>query len=264
MPQNPSLSDQGTGVPVVLLHSSMSSKEQWYKLTQQLLPDYRVIAIDLYGYGQSEFPPSSDCFKLKDEADRVARLIQERLDEQPFHLIGHSYGGATALRYTFEHQQQLLSLGLYEPVAFHLLPQSDPGLEPIRSVFTRITEHLATGQASAAAADFIDFWSGEGTFSGISPDKQRLMERLIHKVALDFQALLNESLTATAYRAIERPVCLLRSQESPLPTRRVAEVLEQNLPQLEAHWVGGGHMAPITNADEVNPHWINFLKSHKA
>ncbi|MCW8945155.1 MAG: alpha/beta hydrolase [Sedimenticola sp.] len=259
MPQNQIISDRGTGVPVVLLHSSMSSKEQWFKLTENLHTDFRIIAIDLYGYGLSEFPPSPGTFKLTDEVTRVAALIQETVGEHPFHLIGHSYGGATALRYTFEHRARILSLGLYEPVAFHLLEQDDPGLKMIDSVFTRISAHLESDQVSAAAQDFIDFWSGEGTYAGLSSNKQTLLDKLIHKVALDFQALLSEPLTATAYQAIDLPVCLLRSQESPLPTRRVAEVLEQHLPKLEAHWVSGGHMAPITNADEVNPHWIRFL-----
>ncbi|MCW8889522.1 MAG: alpha/beta hydrolase [Sedimenticola sp.] len=260
MPQQPIISDQGTGVPVVLLHSSMSSKEQWYKLTQQLRPDFRVIAIDLYGYGMSDFPSSPDTFRLTDEVSRVADLIEDLLADQPFHLIGHSYGGATALRYSYNHQERMLSLGLYEPVAFHLLEQDDPGLGMIDRVFTQISAHLQSDQTSAAAADFIDFWSGEGTYAGLASDKQSLLDRLIHKVALDFQALLNEPLTASDYQAITLPTCLLRSQASPLPTRRVAEVLEQHLPRLEAHWVGGVHMAPITHADQVNPHWLNFLK----
>ncbi|MCW8882073.1 MAG: alpha/beta hydrolase [Sedimenticola sp.] len=252
--------DRGEGVPVVLLHSSMSSKEQWYKLGENLRTHYRVIAIDLYGYGGSEFPPSPDKFRLTDEVSRVKGLIQQSLGEQPFHLIGHSYGGATALRYTFDHQYCVLSLGLYEPVAFHLLEQDDPGLKMIAAVFNRISSHLETGQVSAAAEDFIDFWSGVGTYAGLASDKRSLLDKQIHKVALDFQALLHEPLTGESYQAIDLPVCLLHSQESPLPTRRVAEALEQHLPQLEAHWVKGGHMAPITNASEVNPYWINFLK----
>lgn len=251
--------DRGEGVPVVLLHSSMSSKEQWYKLGENLRTHYRVIAIDLYGYGGSGFPPSPDTFTLSDEVSRVERLIEQSIGKQPFHLIGHSYGGATALRYTFDHQHHVLSLGLYEPVAFHLLERDDPGLKMIAAIFKKISAHLETGQVSAAAEDFIDFWSGVGTYAGLAPDKQSLLDRLIHKVALDFLALLHEPLTGKSYQAIDLPVCLLRSQESPLPTLRVAEVLQQHLPHLETHWVKGGHMAPITNANEVNPLWINFL-----
>lgn len=264
MPSEQIITDSGQGIPVVLLHSSMSSKEQWNKLSENLRTHFRVIAIDLYGYGGSEFPSSPVAFRLTDEVSRVERLIQQSVGEQPVHLIGHSYGGATALRYGFEHRHRLLSLGLYEPVAFHLLEQDDPGLQMIAAVVNRISAHLETGQVSAATEDFIDFWSGLGTYAGLTSDKRPLLDRLIHKVALDFQALLHEPLTAESYQTIDLPVCLLRSQESPLPTRRVAEVLQQHLPQIAAHWVKGGHMAPITHADEVNPHWIDFLKQQNS
>jgi pimeloyl-ACP methyl ester carboxylesterase len=259
MPSEQIIFDRGQGVPVVLLHSSMSSKEQWKRLCESLLHHFRVIAIDLYGYGNSTFPPTPDSFTLGDETARIEHLIQACIGDQPFHLIGHSYGGATALRYTYDHQDSILSLGLYEPVAFHLLEPDDPGLVIIQEIFTQISAHLAEDKVSAATADFIDFWSGEGTYAGLATDRKPFLDKLIHKVALDFLALLHEPLTAKSYHVLNLPVCLLRSKESPLPTRRVAEVLEQTLPQIEAHWVKGGHMAPITNADEVNPYWINFL-----
>jgi len=43
--------EQGSGEPVVLLHSSGSSNAQWRALAEQPSPRFRVIAPDLYGYG---------------------------------------------------------------------------------------------------------------------------------------------------------------------------------------------------------------------
>jgi pimeloyl-ACP methyl ester carboxylesterase len=251
--------DRGTGTPLILLHSSMSDRTQWRKLGEQLLSHYRVIAIDLYGYGKSEYPPAPECFTLAEEAQRVATIIRQRLGDRRFHLIGHSYGGATALRLTHEQPSSVLSLGLYEPVAFHLLEDDDPAHRIIRQVAERVAECLAAGNTAAATAHFIDFWSGPGTYQGLPAERQQMLDRYIAKVSLDFQALLREPLRAADYRNLTAPVCLLRSRESPLPTRRIAEILEQTLPRLESHWVGGGHMAPISNAEEVNPHWIDFL-----
>lgn len=254
------ITERGTGTPLVLLHSSLSSKTQWSKLSEQLITGYRIIAIDLYGYGESEFPDSPNQFSLAKEAARIARIIRQHLGNERFHLIGHSYGGATALRLAHENPSRILSLGLYEPVAFFLLDQSEPAYRIMQQVEQQIASNLAKGDIPTATAHFIDFWSGQGTYQGLPVEKQRMLDRYINKVLLDFQAVLRETLRAEDYRNLALPVCLLRSQESPLPTRRVAEVLEHTLPRLEAHWVPGGHLAPITNADEVNPYWINFLR----
>ena len=45
----------GTGMPVVMLHSSLGSKGQWSVLAEQMSARYRVIALDLCGYGDN--PP---------------------------------------------------------------------------------------------------------------------------------------------------------------------------------------------------------------
>ena len=49
---------EGCGPPIVLLHSSMSSKSQWRELIDSMRDRYRLIAIDLLGYGESAMPSS--------------------------------------------------------------------------------------------------------------------------------------------------------------------------------------------------------------
>lgn len=244
----------------MLLHSSMSNRTQWRKLSEQLMSEYRIIAIDLFGYGGSQFPDPPEQFSLAQEVARIAQILEQRLGEQPFHLIGHSYGGAAALRLTYAQPASILSLGLYEPVAFHLLARDEPAYRLMQQVETQLEELLSVGAIATATARFIDFWSGPGTYAGLTPERQRMLDHYIPKVALDFKALFGEILGVEHYRRLSMPVCLLRSQESPLPTRRVAEVLEKILPRVETHWVRGGHMAPVSHPDEVNPHWIAFLK----
>ena len=47
LPERPRCLVAGTGAPVVLLHSSLSSKSQWAALAERLAPRFRVIALDL-------------------------------------------------------------------------------------------------------------------------------------------------------------------------------------------------------------------------
>ena len=45
--------DDGQGQPVVLIHSSVSGNRQWGPLTEALKDRYRVLAINLFGYGET-------------------------------------------------------------------------------------------------------------------------------------------------------------------------------------------------------------------
>ena len=61
----------GAGTPVVMLHSSLSSKSQWTALAERLAPRYRVIALDLCGYGDNAVPAAGASFTLDEEVRLV-------------------------------------------------------------------------------------------------------------------------------------------------------------------------------------------------
>ncbi len=252
---------EGSGAPVVMLHSSMSSKEQWSRLSTGLNCDFHTIAIDLYGYGEGDYPQNPSSFSLVDEALRIDTIITELIGTEHFHLVGHSYGGATALRFAYDNQERLESLSLYEPVAFHLLGENDPALAEILQLVDSINRCIEEKDFSQATRMFVDFWSGEGSYNGIGEAKRNHLDGLIPKVALDFQAGINEPLTIKDYKQIDLPVCLITSPQSPLPTRQIVASLEEALPQSQLHSTDGGHMAPITNAEGVNRVLEKFLRN---
>ena len=43
----------GTGNPVVLIHSSVSGNQQWQSLSEALKDCHRVLAVNLFGYGDT-------------------------------------------------------------------------------------------------------------------------------------------------------------------------------------------------------------------
>jgi pimeloyl-ACP methyl ester carboxylesterase len=243
---------------VVLLHSSMSSKGQWAELMAQHDSNYRFIAVDLLGYGKSPFPAGAEAdFSLAHEVDAVNAAIAGKLaPDECFHLIGHSYGGATALRMARQLRARVLSLAVFEPVAFHLLSEDDAARLEIENVVADI--HSAAG-AQDAARTFIDYWNRAGAFDALPEAQQQRFAAQIAKVKLDFQALLGESATLADMAVLDMPALVLSGERSPQSTRRVAELLAAALPNGAAVQTKGGHMAPITHAAVVNPLLAGFL-----
>ncbi|WP_082616859.1 alpha/beta fold hydrolase [Massilia sp. Root418] len=243
---------------VVLLHSSMSSKGQWAELMAQHDSSYRFIAVDLLGYGKSPFPAGAEAdFSLGHEVDAVNAAIAGKLaPDECFHLIGHSYGGATALRMARQLRARVLSLAVFEPVAFHLLPEDDAARLEIENVVADI--HCAAG-AQDAARTFIDYWNRAGAFDALPEAQQQRFAAQIAKVKLDFQALLGEAATLADMAALDMPALVLSGERSPQSTRRVAECLAAALPNGAAMQTKGGHMAPITHAAVVNALLAGFL-----
>jgi pimeloyl-ACP methyl ester carboxylesterase len=251
---------EGQGPAIVLLHSSMGSKSQWRALVEAMRSTHRLIAIDLYGYGDSAMPGLRERHSLSDEV----RLVQSKLTQllhpgERFHLVGHSFGGGVALRLAHADPRRVRSLTLYEPTAFHLLDKHDPVLDDIRAVAHASTMATRDGQSRDATELFIDYWGGKGTFAGLPPARQDLFASLLPKVPLDFQALIDDPLRASDYGRMAVPSCLITGRDSPPCTHAIVSVLAASLPLSETHEVDAGHMAPVSHPALVNPIIADFI-----
>jgi len=248
---------------VVLLHSSLSSRSQWTTLMAEQEANYRFIAIDLLGYGKSAFPTEAAAagYTLAHEADAVAAALASHLDAgEQFHLVGHSYGGATALRLARQMRERVLSLSLFEPVAFHLLPASDAGRQEIEAVVANIN---AAETAEDATRTFIDYWNRAGAFDSLPEVQRQRFTNGIAKVKLDFIALLGEPARVPDMAQLDLPALVMAGAKGPVSTRRVAETLAAALPQGQFMLTAGGHMAPITHAADVNQVLLGFLENQR-
>ncbi|RUO78758.1 alpha/beta hydrolase [Idiomarina tyrosinivorans] len=237
---------------VVLLHSSQSASSQWRALVQQLANDYQVIAVDLLGYGQAPQPQSRVRFRLADEIPRVAEAVAQFAGEQPVILVGHSYGGALALKIAKEQPFAVAKVAVYEPVAFHVLPTDSPGLEEILA----ISEAMRGRSAEDCTRTFVDYWNASGYFDALPSKIQQLMIAQAEKVSLDFDALLNEPAALEDYAAVQQPLLLLRGAATRRSAKAVAAALETVLPNYTEKMVEAGHMGPLTHPAEVN-HWLS-------
>jgi len=83
--------------PLLLLHGGFDHCRSWDWVAELLCKNYRVIAPDLRGHGDSDWA-SGNAYSMADYVYDMAELI-EQLDLAPLSIIGHSLGGAITLKY---------------------------------------------------------------------------------------------------------------------------------------------------------------------
>jgi len=262
-PKNIGFFDEGRGEPVILLHSSLSSKRQWRKLQEFLGGRYRLLGLDLLGYGGTPLPAQIDGFTFSREVDLVERLL-ERVDG-PLHLVGHSYGGAVALKTALRHPDRAQSVYAHEPVLFALLKKEGRLAEwtEIETVSIEAIHHVQQGRPERAAQGFIDYWSGAGAWQTLPEHRKSSFTQTIPKLGLDFAAISGDADDLSAYNKLSAPVALTAGDSGAHTGRCVAELLSRALPQASLRIVeGAGHMAPVADPDRINAIIAEHLAAH--
>jgi pimeloyl-ACP methyl ester carboxylesterase len=105
--------DGGTGEPIVMVHGFGGNKDNWVPLAKFFTGSYRVISLDMPGFGDST-KNSSDSYDLASQIVRLNRFL-ELLNLEKVHLVGNSMGGATVAKFTKNYPDKVLSLALFAP-----------------------------------------------------------------------------------------------------------------------------------------------------
>ena len=199
---------------------------------------------------------------LEDEVE-LLRPVFDAAGER-FHLIGHSFGGAVALKAALLHSARMRSLVLYEPVLFSVLlrdaPQSAAAQE-ILAVRDDSLELMHQGNLAAAAQRFVDYWMGKGAWAALPQPRRDALAASVRSVGPEWHAAFNEPTPLEALRAIDVPVLLLTGSASTAAAGAAARLVGRVLPRARVQQIEGvGHMAPLTHPERVNPLIEQFLE----
>jgi pimeloyl-ACP methyl ester carboxylesterase len=132
--------------PVVLVHGiGEKAARDWDGLIPRLARDFRVLTFDLPGFGRSS--KDNDPYTPANYAALVRYVIERELGSRPVRLVGHSLGGAIALRYAALYPQEVEALVLADvPGILHRMAYSKYlthlGINFLPNLYPEQNDHL--------------------------------------------------------------------------------------------------------------------------
>jgi pimeloyl-ACP methyl ester carboxylesterase len=250
---------EGTGSPVVLVHSSVSGNRQWRALVAELADRHRVLAVNLYGYGETTPWPGLEPQTLAAQAELILAICDE-LDA--VQLVGHSLGGSVALKAALLLGSRATGLVLLEPNPFHLLQQNgrSAAWDEIQGLRALVTGRMDAGDLAGAAQPFADYWLGDGAWASMPERRQAAFIESLPPNRHEWDAVGNEETDVEGYAAVTARTLLVSDPATRRPIREIVELFAAGCPAWSFRSIeGGGHMAPLTRPDLVNPIVREFL-----
>src|SRR5882757_7105721 len=156
--------EAGDGPTIVLVPGSCSTGAAWRPIVAHWQNGFRCVTTSLLGYGGTSERRTAQDADISHEAEVVEAVI--RRAARPVHLVGHSFGGLTALAVALRKREPLLSLTILEAPAPEILRHA--GEPQHYSAFRNMTaayfDAFDAGKTNAIER-MIDFYGGAGTFA---------------------------------------------------------------------------------------------------
>lgn len=242
------LGGEGDGPPVVLLHGFGASVHSWRKVAPELAAaGFRVVALDLAGFGWSGRPVDRAAYTPAGQAAVVAEVLERIRPElgpelgsqagtPPVHLVGHSFGGGVALSLAAARPELVRSLVLvdttlpthsrapragwpiYRPVAYVLLRTVG-----LRRWFVRRALELAFHDDALVTPELVDAYRERLLYRGPASAYRSLTGPLPReRLAVDLTAIAAPTLVVWGEEDALIPVDAGRRAAGRMPDARFA------------------------------------------
>jgi pimeloyl-ACP methyl ester carboxylesterase len=239
----------GSGSPVVLVHGLGGRAEDWAALMPQLVRDHhRVYALDLPGYGRSDWPANA-AYSIPEQTALVEAFLDNRKLART-DLAGWSMGGWIAMRLALDQPQRIRRLVIFDSAGTRFPLTWDTSIfEPDTPAKLRDLDDLLMAGPAPHVPGFIQ------------RDVFRFVGRHAWVVRRNMDSLLTGAdLLDGKLGALQMPMLIVWGKQDHLIPVSVGEQIHHDVPQSEFVVVDGcGHLAPGQCAAQIGPVFKGFL-----
>jgi len=243
--------ETGSGPAILFLPGSFGTGTGWKAVLGHLGDNYRMVTTSLLGYGSTPDTRPDGNATMAQQVGLIDRII-DRIGTPP-HVVGHSYGGLSALVHALTGQRNVRSLLLVEANPLGLLRARGDldHYEMFESMTRSYFADFAQGDAEAAR-QVIDFYGGPGTFDSMPPKVRSYVVATTAVNIRDWTSGTPFEPSKETLRSMAIPTTVVRGGNGHPAMRRIAEQLHDSIPA--AHLVtieGGSQFLPSSHAAEI-------------
>ncbi len=254
---------------VLLLHGFPSASHMFRDLIPELSGDYRVVAPDLPGFGQSA-QPSRETFAYR--FDRLADVIDrftEVVGLARFAMYVFDYGAPVGFRVAVKYPERISAIVSQNGNAY--VEGLSEGWNPVRTYWNAPTQanRDALRGFLAPQTTLFQYTQGVTERSLISPDGRNLDDFYLARpgnaeiqldLLLDYQSNVAAYPTFQDYfRTHQPPLLAVWGRNDPFFVPAGAEAFKRDIPKADIRFFDTGHFALETHAGEIGAAIREFL-----
>lgn len=271
LPGDPGIAyiDEGAGdETIILVHGLASNAGFWRYNVEELAKNYRVIAIDLPGYGKSD--KGDYAYGMSFYADQVANFISE-MELENVVYVGHSMGGQIGITLSINHPESIDKLILAAPAG---IEKFDPGEGEWLGNALNTKGIRAATEPMVRANLSINFYRWSDEWEWMVEERVRMakdqpeMREFAYTVLASINAMLDEPTTDLLPEVKHETLIVYGEQDGMIPNRYLNpgftnEVFEKGADAIPNSTLVGiektGHMLQIESPEKFNKAILNFL-----
>lgn len=265
---------EGDAPAILLLHGFPTASHMFRDLIPLLSEEFRVVAPDFPGFGQSDMPPrdrfSYSFAKITDVIERFTDLVG--LDQFVMYIF--DYGAPVGLRLAMRHPERVTAIISQNGNAYE--EGLSDGWQEIRAYWRQPTQanRDTLRRFLSPETTFWQYTHGVGDVTAVSPDGYSLDDFYMarpgaHEVQLDL--LLDYADNVALYPIFQdylrtyKP-CLLAvwGKNDPFFLPAGAEAFRRDIPGAIVRFLDTGHFALETHADDIAIAIREFLMPQSA
>ena len=253
--------DQGSGVPLLMVHGFPFDHTMWRYQTEALSDRCRVVAADLRGFGQSpiEHIAAKTGVSMADYADDLAALLDARGIQEPLVFCGLSMGGYIGWQFFQRHRQRVRALIQCDTRAAADTPQA-------RETRYKMAESVEGWGSAHIGSLMVPKLFAAGTLR----ENEKLVDEVRDIIARTDPVAIAAAQRGMAHRddstallgAIDVPTLYLVGQHDQISPPAEMREMAQATPNAKCVEIpDAGHMSPMENPKAVNRAMTDFVAS---